>query len=114
MGYITLNRFARTVKREMRRNAISLRQLAAASGISPAYLSLILSGDRNPPASEIVEKIAKALDMWPPMLQLIAGYLPRNDRRLDRLFRAISNISDQELDRVVDEIEARVKMRRQR
>ena len=112
MGYVTYNQFARVVQAEMRKRSISLRELASESGISPAYLSLILSGDRNPPQPEVIDRLTSALGMRPPMLHLLAGYIPQNDPRWKRFFDRLKFMSDEEVDEVMEYVESFPKRRR--
>src|SRR5438309_2173108 len=52
---------------------ISLRGLARAAGISPTYLSHIMTGHVPPPKAEKVEKIARALGQEPESHLRAAG-----------------------------------------
>jgi transcriptional regulator with XRE-family HTH domain len=74
-------RFGRTVEslgdylREQRvANALSLRQLAEAAGVSNPYLSQIERGLRRPSA-EVLQQIAKALQISAETLYVRAGIL---------------------------------------
>lgn len=61
--------------REQRRNAqLSLRQLAAAAGVSNPYLSQIERGLRKPSA-EVLQQVAKALRISAETLYVRAGIL---------------------------------------
>ncbi|GGZ77324.1 helix-turn-helix domain-containing protein [Streptomyces bluensis] len=61
--------------REQRRNAqLSLRQLAAATGVSNPYLSQIERGLRKPSA-EVLQQVAKALRISAETLYVRAGIL---------------------------------------
>jgi transcriptional regulator with XRE-family HTH domain len=65
--------------REQRRNAqLSLRQLAAAAGVSNPYLSQIERGLRRPSA-EILQQIAKALRISAEQLYIRAGILDQRE-----------------------------------
>jgi len=106
MGYISKNQFARVVKMEMHRKSLSLRRLAQESGISAGYLSLILSGERNPPQPEVIDRMTRALDLKPPILHLLAGYVPRIDRRWDQLFQRLPRMTNDQVDQVIDYIDS--------
>lgn len=96
----------------MQKRRVTLRQLAKDTQISPSYLSLLLSGQRELPSPEIVTLIAKALGLAPHTLLLVAGYVPRNDRRFDRLVGLIRKMDDNELDRMIEDLERQSKARR--
>ena len=106
MGYISKNQFARVVKAEMKRNSLSLRRLAEQSGISAGYLSLVLSGERNPPQPDVIDRMTRALNLTPPMLHLLAGYIPRKDRRWDQLFQRLPRMTNDQVDQVIDYIDS--------
>jgi transcriptional regulator with XRE-family HTH domain len=64
---------------EQRKNAkLSIRQLAAAAGVSNPYLSQIERGVRKPSA-EILQQIAKALRISAEQLYVRAGILDQRD-----------------------------------
>jgi len=66
--------------REQRRNAkLSLRQLADAAGVSNPYLSQIERGLRKPSA-DILQQLAKALQISAETLYVQAGILDERDR----------------------------------
>ncbi len=106
MGYIRISEFSRVVKREMNKKGLSLRQMAAECGISPAYLSLVLNDKREPPQPEIINEMSRVLQLAPPILHLLAGYVPRHDRRWDGLFRRLKSMSDDEIDRLIEHIDS--------
>lgn len=112
MGYRTRNQFARVVKAEMASKSISLRRLAAESDITPGYLSLVLTGERNPPQPEKIDKMTRALGLRPPMLHLLAGYIPQHDRRWRDFFDRLRFMSDDEIDEVMEFIHSFPKRRR--
>ncbi|GAJ24481.1 hypothetical protein ES707_05454 [subsurface metagenome] len=53
---------------------LTLRQLAASSGVSSSHLGRIERGDRFP-SGHILRKIAKALELDESLLMVTAGYL---------------------------------------
>lgn len=76
MAYLNVGEFLR----EQRRNAkLSLRQLAAAAGVSNPYLSQIERGLRKPSA-EILQQLAKALRISAETLYVQAGILDERER----------------------------------
>ena len=106
MGYISKDQFARVVKSEMRKQSLSLRRLADESGISAAYLSLVPSGERKPPQPDIVDRMTRALGLTPPVLHLLAGYVPRTDRRWDQLFKRLPRMTNDQVDQVIEYIDS--------
>jgi transcriptional regulator with XRE-family HTH domain len=112
LGYKTTNQFARVVAREMKRKSLSLSQLAIESGISEPYLSLILSGQRNPPGPEKIDKMTRALGLRPPMLHLLAGYIPQNDPTWSKFFDRVRFMDDDEVDKLLAFVRSLPKKRR--
>lgn len=89
--------FRKLVEQRMEAQHLSLRGLARRAGISPSFLSRILSGERGLPEDEVILKLAKALCVQPPaLLFLEAGRIPA--RSLDRL-------SEEEIQRVLEAIQ---------
>jgi transcriptional regulator with XRE-family HTH domain len=58
--------------------ALSLRELAEQSGVSNPYLSMIERGVRNPSA-QVLQQIAKALQISAEQLYVRAGFLSADD-----------------------------------
>jgi len=58
--------------------ALSLRELAEQSGVSNPYLSMVERGVRNPSA-QVLQQIAKALQISAEQLYIRAGYLSVED-----------------------------------
>lgn len=87
--------FVRTVRLTMEHKGISGEELARRTGISPSYLSRVLSGERTPPADSVIEQIAEALGLNPDRLLVDAGRLPVfmrgpvTDDELEALKRAL-------------------------
>lgn len=64
--------FRRLVKERMDAHGITLRDLAEATDLSPAYLCRILQGERGlPPENNTLLLMAKALGIHPPELLLV-------------------------------------------
>lgn len=57
----------------------SLRQVQRETGGSPAYLSLIEKGERNPPQPDLLRKLANCYGVAPAELLRHAGYLEPED-----------------------------------
>jgi len=112
VGYSRVNKFAYVVKQEMLKKGLSLRQMAGECGISPGYLSLVLNEKRVPPQPEIIDKMTRVLGLAPPILHLLAGYVPQKDRRWDGLFKRLRTMSDDEVDRLIEYIDSMKKRRR--
>lgn len=65
-------RFCLLVRERMEQSGLSLRAVALEAGISPAYLSRILSRERGlPPDDDLIMKLAAVLRIEPPELLLI-------------------------------------------
>lgn len=101
------SQFINAVRKGMERKSISFRDLADKVGVTAGYLCHVLNGKRNPPSPDVIVEIAKALDIDPKELLTYAGVVPEYDRRVARIFRKISKLSEKELKEVnsrVDEI----------
>ena len=68
-------RFIRLLKRAMdeHRETLSLRQVAKRADISPAYLSLLLNGERGVPSNEAIAQLERVLGMSEGELNKAAG-----------------------------------------
>jgi len=69
------NEFGKTLKQQRLRLELTLRELAAKSGISASHIARVERGERFP-SGHILRKIAKPLDLNESLLMTIAGYLP--------------------------------------
>jgi transcriptional regulator with XRE-family HTH domain len=56
---------------------LSQRQVAQRAEIDPSFLTRIISGERNPPSDDVIERIARALEMPTLDLFLEAGRIPK-------------------------------------
>jgi transcriptional regulator with XRE-family HTH domain len=57
------DRFLRLLKKALAGSGLSLRTAAGKSDISPAYLCMLLNGERGVPAKEIITKLERVLDI---------------------------------------------------
>src|SRR5215813_10547604 len=96
--------FIRTLKEAMEDRGLSARALARRVGISPSYITRVLAGERTPPVDGVVEKIARALDLNPNRLLLLAGRLPV-------FLRTTGPLTDEDLDALRKSYE-RIRQRR--
>jgi len=69
--------FARRIKERAAELGISLRQVAQGAEIDPSFLTRIISGERNAPSDEVLERLALALKMPTLDLFLEAGRIPK-------------------------------------
>ena len=60
----------------MEAQGFSARQLALRVGVHPSYVTRMLTGERNAPSGDIVERIAKVLNLKPDRLLLYAERAP--------------------------------------
>lgn len=67
--------FGSFIREERKKKRLSARKLAEVSGISQAYLSQLETGANKKPSIEIINKIAKGLDVPNGTLMLMAGYI---------------------------------------
>jgi len=69
------NEIGKTLKQRRLSLELTLRELAARSGISASHLARVERGERFP-SGHILRKIAKPLGLDESLLMTIAGYLP--------------------------------------
>ena len=108
-------KFGRTVRRLREKRRISIAQLARKVGMSPTYLAPIEREVFPPPAENKVVKIAKALDQDSDEFLAIAGRVASDLHRIirkrpnatARLLRAVSELPEAEVERIVKAAEAR-------
>jgi transcriptional regulator with XRE-family HTH domain len=105
--------FVNLLREGMERQTISLNQLAYRAGVSPAFLSRILNGERGLPSDKIILRLARLLDLEPPERLLIeAGRIPEELRpmlsqpQIPELLRAADKLSETELEQLVKTVEA--------
>lgn len=86
--------FGPTVIALMEASGVTYRGLAARAGLSAGYLNHITHGNRPVPASEIIERLAEALDVEPEhfleyRLRVITERLERMPELVDRLYKRL-------------------------
>ena len=76
-------RFIRLLKKAMEEHPekLSLRQVARRADISPAYLSLLLSGERGAPSNEAIAQLERVLNF--PADELFKAAGRPNDKALE-------------------------------
>jgi transcriptional regulator with XRE-family HTH domain len=111
--------------REMRaRRKISLKEMASALGVSPAYLSALEHGRRGRPNWALVQKIISYFNViWDEAEELsrlarlshprividTAGLSPKATELANRLSQEISEMSEAEIDRLLNTLRKRSK-----
>ena len=101
MGATALGDYLREQRTEAK---LSLRQLAQATGISNPYLSQIERGLRKPSA-EVLQSIAKALQISAETIYVQAGILSPDDheiRTVEAAIRADSGLTDRQKQSLID------------
>jgi transcriptional regulator with XRE-family HTH domain len=83
--------FGPTVERLMLETGTTYRELAGRAGVSAGYVNHIVHGNRPLPANDLIEAIAKALDVEPDYfleyrLRRIAERLEAMPELADRLY----------------------------
>ena len=98
--------FRSLVKRQMETVNLSLRTVASEAGISPAYLSRLLSGERGlPPDDTLILKLAEVLRVDPPERLLVeAKRVP--DLLLPALLSAHEAVSKADLKEAMKQLQA--------
>ncbi|HKJ72773.1 MAG TPA: helix-turn-helix domain-containing protein [Alphaproteobacteria bacterium] len=111
--------------REMRaRRNISLKEMAAALGVSPAYLSALEHGRRGRPNWALVQKIISYFNViWDEAEELsrlarlshprvvidTAGLIPKATELANRLSEDIADMPEAEIDRLLGAVRKRSK-----
>jgi len=113
--------FIKTLRGGMERQKISLNQLAAKAGVSPAFLSRILNKERGLPSDKVILRLARVLDLQPPERLLIeAGRIPGelkaalSQSRIPALLRAAGELSETDQEEVIKTVEAMALKQRHR
>lgn len=93
---------------KMEERDISLNQLAAQAGVSPAFLSRILNRKRGLPSDKAILRLAEVLDVQPRERLLIeAGRIPEelrptlNQPLIPELLRVAGPLSQADLQQVI-------------
>src|SRR5438477_12580055 len=90
----------------------SLRQVAAAIGVEPSYLSKIERGEQPPPSEKTVAALARELDEDPDVLLAMAGKVSQELQEIIRkrpqlfaqLIRELKNMPDHAVLRLMREV----------
>ena len=82
------NEFGKTLKQRRLMIPLTLRELAARSGVSASHLARVERGERFP-SGHILRKIAKPLGLDESLLMTIAGYLPPESREEHHIHRGL-------------------------
>jgi transcriptional regulator with XRE-family HTH domain len=80
--------FARRVKERTEELGLSQRQVAQRADIDPSFLTRITSGERNAPSDDVIERLARALEMPTLDLFLEAGRIPKLNEGVKRALPA--------------------------
>jgi transcriptional regulator with XRE-family HTH domain len=86
--------FGAAVERLMNETGVTYRALAAKTGLSAGYLNHLVHGNRPVPSNDVVETLAKALDVEPEhfreyRLRVITERLEARPDLVDRLYRRL-------------------------
>ena len=86
--------FGATVQRLMDEQGVTYRQLAAQTGLSAGYLNHLVHGNRPVPSNDIVQTLAKALEVEPEhfrefRLRSITERLEAMPELIDRLYKRL-------------------------
>jgi len=105
--------FVSLLREGMEKRKISLNQLAERGGISPAFLSRILSRERGLPSDKTILRLARVLNLEPAERLLIeAGRIPDELKpllsrpQIPALLRATGTLSETEMQELVKTAEA--------
>jgi transcriptional regulator with XRE-family HTH domain len=86
--------FGATVEGLMDEQGVTYRQLAARTGLSAGYLNHLVHGNRPVPSNDVVQTLAKALEVEPEhfrefRLRSITERLEKMPQMIDRLYRQL-------------------------
>ena len=87
--------FGATIERLMAEEGLTYRGLAAKTQLSAGYLNHLVHGNRPVPSKDVVERLARALDVEPEhfreyRLRVITDRLETRPDLIDRLYRRLS------------------------
>ena len=87
--------FGPAVERLMTETGVTYRGLAAKTGLSAGYLNHLVHGNRPVPSNDVVEALAKALDVEPAFfneyrVRVITEKLETMPELVDRLYRRLA------------------------
>ena len=88
--------FGATVQRLMDEQGVTYRQLAAQTGLSAGYLNHLVHGNRPVPSNDVVQALARALDVEPEhfreyRLRSITERLEAMPEMIDRLYKRLAS-----------------------
>src|SRR2546425_3738366 len=94
-GRYASDQFGPAVERLMNETGVTYRALAAKTGLSAGYLNHLVHGNRPVPSNDVVEMLAKALDVDPEFfreyrVRVITEKLETMPDLVDRLYRRVS------------------------
>jgi transcriptional regulator with XRE-family HTH domain len=92
----TSDAFGPAVERLMNETGVTYRALAAKTGLSAGYLNHLVHGNRPVPSNDVVETLAKALDVDAEhfreyRLRVITERLETRPDLVDRLYRRLNS-----------------------
>ena len=87
--------FGATVQRLMDEQGVTYRKLAAQTGLSAGYLNHLVHGNRPVPSNDVVQALAKALEVEPEhfrefRLRSITERLEAMPELIDRLYKRLA------------------------
>ena len=86
--------FGATVQDLMAEKGVTYRTLAERAGLSAGYLNHLVHGNRPVPSNEVIESLAKALDVEPEhfreyRIRAITEHLEEMPDLVDRLYKRL-------------------------
>jgi transcriptional regulator with XRE-family HTH domain len=87
--------FGETVQRLMDEQGVTYRQLAGRTGLSAGYLNHLVHGNRPVPSTDVVERLAEALDVEADhfleyRVRMITERLEEQPEMVDRLYKRLN------------------------
>ena len=87
--------FGHKVQRLMDEQSVTYRQLASSTGLSAGYLNHLVHGNRPVPSNDVVQTLAKALEVEPEhfreyRLRAITEQLEEMPEMVDRLYKRLA------------------------
>ena len=94
-GRFSEERFGPTIERLLADTGTTYRGLAAKTELSAGYLNHLVHGNRPVPSNDVIEMLARALDVEPEhfreyRLQKLTTQLESMPELLDRLYRRLA------------------------
>ena len=88
--------FGPTIEALMTESGVTYRELAARTGLSAGYLNHLVHGNRPVPSNDVVETLAKALDVEAEhfreyRVRVITEKLETMPELVDRLFKRLNS-----------------------